>query len=500
MMDPAAMDQSPTQDFDFEKVVSCGPKVTRRILCGLTLKEVSNLATASSAAVFKAIFDSGHRTAKGPVSPSSHSCTESLPDAKDSDGLRLWTGSEADVSFVIEAIGRGMVDATKKSYGQQVAIHIMDSLSNSGVWDWCNGDDALAILSATGILVNSLLRLEPQEAWRSAIKTIVGPFLREKISTLIGPDYPIGVSGDLEDLVRSVLHHVLWRHIPDESKGQVIEIVLEEFGFRQATDCSDCRIQCQSRLFFVWFRPNCLGSYNDTCWQKQMNLWDADMVIDHLGPQHLEVFLGPMAKALSIIYKTIQDRGGNEEQLNDFWVFLEKLFDIVGCDFPWVPDNFAAVLFLASKSFRLWFLNMTADNLKGSGEKVDELARTAALLVVLASKFDRLLDQVSTTIIQLVTDARLADHSKTFIKEFWATLMASLELAMESSRRPKLLTAVTKFGQAMMPFAYPPPVTIKKRTGTPSTSTGTASTSASSEGQGRRAASTSNAKMWSGEE
>merc|ERR1719300_75236 len=107
------------------------PKIlTGRILSGLTLKEVSNLA-ASSFAVFKAIFDSGHRTAKSPVGPSSHSCTESLSDAKDSDGLRLWTGSEADVSFVIESIGRGMVDATKKSYGQQVAIHIMDSLSNS---------------------------------------------------------------------------------------------------------------------------------------------------------------------------------------------------------------------------------------------------------------------------------------------------------------------------------------------------------------------------------
>ena len=96
---------------------------------------------------------------------------------------------------------------------------------------------------------------------------------------------------------------------------------------------------------------------------------------------------------------------------------------IVGCDFPWVPDNFAAVLFLASKSFRLWFLNMTADNLKGSGEKVDELARTAALLVVLASKFDRLLDHVSATIIDLVTDARLADHSKTFIKVLLLTFI-----------------------------------------------------------------------------
>ena len=85
-------------------------------------------------------------------------------------------------------------------------------------------------------------------------------------------------------------------------------------------------------------------------------------------------------------------------------------------DYLWEPDNLAVVLFLASESFRLWFLNMKADNLKGSGDNVSELARTAALLVVLASKFDRQLDQVSTTIIDLVTDARLADHTKIFIK------------------------------------------------------------------------------------
>ena len=85
-------------------------------------------------------------------------------------------------------------------------------------------------------------------------------------------------------------------------------------------------------------------------------------------------------------------------------------------DYLWEPDNLAVVLFLASESFRLWFLNMKADNLKGSGDNVSELARTAALLVVLASKFDRQLDQVSTSIIDLVTDARLADHTKIFIK------------------------------------------------------------------------------------
>ena len=118
---------------------------------------------------------------------------------------------------------------------------------------------------------------------------------------------------------------IKWFQIPDESKGQVIEIVLEEFG---VAECTNCRIVCQALLFFVWFRPNCLGSYNDLCWQKLINVSEYSSYIDHFGPLHLEIFVGPMAKALSIIYKTIQDRGGNEEQLNDFWVFSETLSDI----------------------------------------------------------------------------------------------------------------------------------------------------------------------------
>jgi len=244
----------------------------------------------------------------------------------------------------------------------------------------------------------------------------------------------------------------------------------------------------------VWFRPNCLGSYRGICEQTKTILGDEFASPISLRPRLLDVFFGPMAKALSIIYQTIKEEGDEAQQLADFWSFLDQWDDVQFDDQSlgnhWTPDNIAVVMFLASDALRTWYTFMRVNHLGEDKDRVVELAHLAASFVVLASKFDRALDQVSATVISLVTGATLADHIDTFIEEFWTTLMTSLEEEMEKGSRPKLLSVITKFGQAMMPFAYPS--AFKK--------TPTASSASNSRDQGRRAASTSSAKMWSGEE
>lgn len=101
---------------------------------------------------------------------------------------------------------------------------------------------------------------------------------------------------------------------------------MEKFG---DGNCRTSLVKSQAMLFLVWFRPNCLGSYNGlTCGLNWSELTE-ESAID-LEPRLMDIYFGPMAKALSIIYKTIKEREEDTEpdveQLADFWTFLEEVF------------------------------------------------------------------------------------------------------------------------------------------------------------------------------